>query len=260
MTSGDCHSASRLLSSASQHQRLAHAAGHAQDCLQQPCNIIIIIIIIFFFFFFFSSSSSFFHRCRGLRVRRYDLHVLLVEHGKCCTRCAKNSKPRKEVVGPCPLGDTQKLAIQLRAEGRDLGVPERAAELMSAGDDGGMRSEPGDGMGSKPEPGEGGGLGSKAEVGGGKAGGVKGGEAGGGEGSEGSEGSEGGEGAVAEGVKSEGGSEQQDEPGGSERQAGAPKAKTRAGNSKGAAKGGKGAKGKAATRASSRPQKKAKAA
>ena len=28
---------------------------------------------------------------------RYDLHVLLVEHGKCCQRCAKNGKPRKEV-------------------------------------------------------------------------------------------------------------------------------------------------------------------
>ena len=34
---------------------------------------------------------------------RYDLHVLMVEHGKRCPRCAKNGKPRKESHGPCPL-------------------------------------------------------------------------------------------------------------------------------------------------------------
>lgn len=33
---------------------------------------------------------------------RYDLHVLLVEHGKRCARCAKK-RPSKESHGPCPL-------------------------------------------------------------------------------------------------------------------------------------------------------------
>ena len=34
---------------------------------------------------------------------RFALHVLMVEHGKRCERCAKNGKPRKESHGPCPL-------------------------------------------------------------------------------------------------------------------------------------------------------------
>ena len=34
---------------------------------------------------------------------RYDLHVLLVNHGKRCPRCAKNGKPRKASDGDCPL-------------------------------------------------------------------------------------------------------------------------------------------------------------
>ena len=37
---------------------------------------------------------------------KYPLHVLLVEHGKCCTRCAKNGKLQKKecaLEGPCPL-------------------------------------------------------------------------------------------------------------------------------------------------------------
>lgn len=36
---------------------------------------------------------------------KLDLHVLLVEHGKCCTRCAKNGKLQKKecVVDHCPL-------------------------------------------------------------------------------------------------------------------------------------------------------------
>ncbi len=38
------------------------------------------------------------------RRRRYALHVLLVEHGKRCPRCAKiPGRPRKEPVGACPL-------------------------------------------------------------------------------------------------------------------------------------------------------------
>ena len=34
--------------------------------------------------------------------RRYDLHVLLVEHGKRCARCAKSSNA-KHSNGACPL-------------------------------------------------------------------------------------------------------------------------------------------------------------
>lgn len=34
---------------------------------------------------------------------KYDLHVLLVEHGKRCRRCATNGQNRKEEHGPCPL-------------------------------------------------------------------------------------------------------------------------------------------------------------
>ena len=39
---------------------------------------------------------------------KFALHVLLVEHGKCCTRCAKNGKLQKKecaLAGPCPLLD-----------------------------------------------------------------------------------------------------------------------------------------------------------
>ena len=39
---------------------------------------------------------------------RYDLHVLLVEHGKRCPRCAKiPGRNRKEPVGECPLKRVQ---------------------------------------------------------------------------------------------------------------------------------------------------------
>ena len=34
---------------------------------------------------------------------KFQLHVLLVTHGKHCLKCAKNGKPRREVLGPCPL-------------------------------------------------------------------------------------------------------------------------------------------------------------
>ena len=34
---------------------------------------------------------------------RFDLHVLMVGHGKRCTRCAANGKPRFSPDGPCPL-------------------------------------------------------------------------------------------------------------------------------------------------------------
>ena len=34
---------------------------------------------------------------------KYQLHVHLVEHGKCCKKCAKNNKPRREPIPFCPL-------------------------------------------------------------------------------------------------------------------------------------------------------------
>ena len=34
---------------------------------------------------------------------KYDLHVLLVDHGKRCPRCAKKGRLQKEEQGPCPL-------------------------------------------------------------------------------------------------------------------------------------------------------------
>lgn len=39
---------------------------------------------------------------------KFSLHVLLVEHGKCCKKCAKNGNPRRSVMGPCPLSFTRK--------------------------------------------------------------------------------------------------------------------------------------------------------
>lgn len=50
------------------------------------------------------------------------MHVLLVEHGKRCPRCAKNNRPRKEAHGPCPLTN---LAAAV-AEGRK-GLSAKAA-------------------------------------------------------------------------------------------------------------------------------------
>ena len=34
---------------------------------------------------------------------KYALHVLMVGHGKCCTACAKNNKPRRKPIHKCPL-------------------------------------------------------------------------------------------------------------------------------------------------------------
>ena len=188
---------------------------------------------------------------------RYDLHVLLVEHGKCCTRCAKNGKPRKEVIGPCPLGDTQKLAAEMAAQGQDLGIPERAAELMLAGGDG----KGSDGKTGKPNLVDGGaaGEGQDAKAGvGGADGSVEPAESG----NEGAHAQTNGvkseEGGDANGVKSEAGEEAGVKSEGSEesgeKQRAPTRAKTRAGG-KGA--GAQGAKGKA-SKASSRPSKKAK--
>ena len=34
---------------------------------------------------------------------KYPLHVLLIAHGKACTRCAANGKTSRPSLGPCPL-------------------------------------------------------------------------------------------------------------------------------------------------------------
>lgn len=47
---------------------------------------------------------------------RYDLHVLLVNHGKRCPRCAKNGKPRKASDGDCPLFGTKTVKEILKKE------------------------------------------------------------------------------------------------------------------------------------------------
>ena len=53
---------------------------------------------------------------------RYDLHVLLVNHGKRCPRCAKNGKPRKASDGDCPLFGTKTVKQILNDEpDRDSG-------------------------------------------------------------------------------------------------------------------------------------------
>ena len=36
---------------------------------------------------------------------KYDLHVLLVRHGKKCKNCAKGGRPIQPSEGPCPLTD-----------------------------------------------------------------------------------------------------------------------------------------------------------
>ncbi|DBB08986.1 TPA: hypothetical protein ACH3X3_007617 [Trebouxia sp. C0006] len=47
---------------------------------------------------------------------KYDLHVLLVNHGKRCPRCAKNGKPRKASDGDCPLFGTKTVKEILKDE------------------------------------------------------------------------------------------------------------------------------------------------
>ena len=54
--------------------------------------------------------------------------MLLVEHGKRCSRCAKNGKPRKESHGDCPLVNLQGSATAkdlhdediVKAEAKDM--------------------------------------------------------------------------------------------------------------------------------------------
>ncbi|KAL0023848.1 hypothetical protein WJX77_011324 [Trebouxia sp. C0004] len=52
---------------------------------------------------------------------KYDLHVLLVNHGKRCPRCAKNGKPRKASHGNCPLFGTKTVKVLKDKPDQDSG-------------------------------------------------------------------------------------------------------------------------------------------
>lgn len=60
---------------------------------------------------------------------KYDLHVLLVTHGKHCPRCAKNGKNRRPCLGPCPLLQLPEL---LAAGGKYSPVSKAKAERRKA--------------------------------------------------------------------------------------------------------------------------------
>ena len=47
---------------------------------------------------------------------RYDLHVLMVRHGKRCARCASNGQPRFEPDGCAPGSDSPGLQIEHTSE------------------------------------------------------------------------------------------------------------------------------------------------
>lgn len=54
---------------------------------------------------------------------KYDLHCLLVEHGKRCLNCAKGGKPRFTPLGECPL---VALARAKKQKKRAAGSPARS--------------------------------------------------------------------------------------------------------------------------------------
>lgn len=55
----------------------------------------------------------------AISLCRYDLHVLLVNHGKRCPRCAKNGKPRKASDGDCPLFGSKTVKDILKEDPED---------------------------------------------------------------------------------------------------------------------------------------------
>ena len=57
--------------------------------------------------------------------------MLLVEHGKRCSRCAKNGKPRKESHGDCPLVNLQGGAPAKNLQDEDI-VKEEAMDMEEA--------------------------------------------------------------------------------------------------------------------------------
>lgn len=63
---------------------------------------------------------------------RYELHVLMVEHGKRCERCAKNGKPRKEPQGPCPLTKLPAASSTAAERKQKEGRPELKQEPSSS--------------------------------------------------------------------------------------------------------------------------------
>lgn len=54
--------------------------------------------------------------------------MLLVEHGKRCSRCAKNGKPRKESHGDCPLVNVQGSAAAKDMQEEDIVKEEDVVE------------------------------------------------------------------------------------------------------------------------------------
>ena len=74
----------------------------------------------------YRQAGCFVHTC--MHMCRYDLHVLLVEHGKRCTRCASNGKPRKESHGPCPLVNIHAGAAVKEMQEEDL-IQEEAKDM-----------------------------------------------------------------------------------------------------------------------------------
>jgi hypothetical protein len=70
---------------------------------------------------------------------KYPLHVLLIAHGKACTRCAANGKTSRPSLGPCPLvGLTPGKAMKAKAE-------PKAEEAEEADDGVEAEAEEGDG-------------------------------------------------------------------------------------------------------------------
>jgi endonuclease III len=61
---------------------------------------------------------------------KFSLHVLLVEHGKCCKRCAKNGKPRRTVLGPCPLSFTR-LSVEREYSGKSSSSSSCSSSISS---------------------------------------------------------------------------------------------------------------------------------
>lgn len=65
-----------------------------------------------------------------MRLYRYDLHVLLVNHGKRCPRCAKNGKPRKASDGDCPLFGSKSITEVLQEDAHGLQVKQEADDHL----------------------------------------------------------------------------------------------------------------------------------
>lgn len=67
-----------------------------------------------------------------MHLCRYDLHVLLVGHGKKCVRCSPDGHPRKPVEGPCPL--QYPIRTKQAKGGSDSGGPDEE-DVGDAADD-----------------------------------------------------------------------------------------------------------------------------